>query len=156
MRPSAESSLSGTATTDKTSSSAHKETEMEDEYSYTYRFQVQQEAEKLADARMSTVAYKVGRFGIRCARIFCGLGIAAGAAAVIGNIRSVSDTPFAQLTLDALFKNAGGWILGIVLIIWAFAVAFGEAPQKSVVAKMLTSKAEAAVNEARERARMNT
>ena len=129
---------------------------MEDEYDYRYRFQVQQEAEKLADARMSTVAYKVGRFGVRCARIFCGVAMAAGGAAVIGNIRSVSDTPFAQLTLDALFKNAGGWVLGIVLIIWAFAVAFGESPRRSEVAKTLTSKAEEAVNEARARARMNT
>ena len=129
---------------------------MDDEYDYSYRFQVQQESEKLAEARMNTMSYKLERFGIRCARIACGIALIFGSIIVIGNIQNVSDTPFSELTIGALVKNIGGWIFGLGLIWWAFVAAFGASPKKSDIAKKLIGEAEVTVRAARDRARMNT
>lgn len=129
---------------------------MDNEYDYSIGFAVQQEAEKLAEARMQATTYKIERFGIRCARIACGLAMVFGALVLIGNIQNVSDTPFAQLTIGALVKNAAGWVFGLGLIWWAFVAAFGASPNKSEVAKGFAEQATAIVKAARDRARMNT
>lgn len=129
---------------------------MDNEHDYSFGFAVEQEAEKLAEARMRAMTYKIERFGIRCARIACGLAMVFGALILIGNIQSVSETPFAQLTLGALVRNAAGWIFGLVLIWWAFVAAFGASPSKSEVAKKFAEKAAQIVKAARDRSRMNT
>lgn len=123
---------------------------------YGYRFRVANEAERLAEARMKSLAYQIERFGVRCARIACGLAMLFGAIVVIGNINSVSDTPFSQLTFGMLARNALGWLIGLGLVWWAFVAAFGAAPGKSEVARALAGEAVKAVDAAQDRERMNT
>lgn len=129
---------------------------MDEDYDFHFAFQVHQEAEKLANAHIQSLGHKIERFGIRCARIACGLALIFGALVVIGNIRSVSDTPFSELTLDALIKNAGGWVFGLGLVWWAFVAAFGASPKKSEIVKKFATEAERSVRAARDRDRMNT
>jgi NhaP-type Na+/H+ or K+/H+ antiporter len=79
------------------------------------------------------VVYKVERFGIRCARILSGVVLFIIGAAIIGAAPSVSDTPFAALTLGALVGCAAGWMFGLLFMYWGFIAAFGAAPTRQEI-----------------------
>lgn len=114
------------------------------------------EAQRLAELKMGSPAYKLGRVFVRGLRVTFGLAMAVGGLIIIGNTEGLGDVPFAQLTLGMLVSHAIKLIFALGLIWWAFVAAFGASPNRSEIAKKLAAQAEAAVQAARDNARMNT
>ena len=114
------------------------------------------EAQRLAEQKMGSIPYKLGRIFVRGLRVTFGLAMAIGGLIIIGNTDGLGDVPFAQLTLGMLVSHAFKLIFALGLIWWAFVAAFGASPNKSEVAKKFAAQADAAVKAARDNARMNT
>lgn len=103
---------------------------------------VEQELEKLMERHARGAGFLMHRLGIRTLRLAFGGVLAIVGVVIIGMAPSVSDTPFAALTLHDLAGAIFGWGFGILFLYWAVFCAFGAAPTKNEIRERLRVQAE--------------
>ena len=86
-------------------------------------------------------AYVVERGFIRGLRVLCGLALGLASLLLIGNAPSVSDTPFAALTLGMLAGSLASWAFAALFAWWALLCAFGAAPTAAEIEGKLRQQA---------------
>lgn len=72
--------------------------------------------------------YRITRFFVRTGRLAIGLALLILSLLIFGNGPSISDTPFASLTLGGLFGAVASVLFGFLVLYWAFVAAFGAKP----------------------------